>query len=51
VATTPPARFCGTPDGELPKLRPSVVHRFEEFTDDMMVWVFFYGPEGGEAET
>jgi mannose-6-phosphate isomerase-like protein (cupin superfamily) len=28
-----------------------VVHRFEEFTDDMMVWVFFYGPEGGEAET
>ena len=28
-----------------------VVHRFEEFTDDMMVWVFFDGPEGGEAET
>ena len=27
-----------------------VVHRFEEFTDDVMVWVFFYGPEGGEAE-
>jgi mannose-6-phosphate isomerase-like protein (cupin superfamily) len=27
-----------------------VVHRFEEFTDDMMAWVFFYGPEGGEAE-
>ena len=26
-----------------------VVHRFEEFTDDMVVWVFFYGPEGGEA--
>ena len=28
-----------------------VVHRFEEFSDDMMVWVFFYGPEGGEAGT
>jgi mannose-6-phosphate isomerase-like protein (cupin superfamily) len=28
-----------------------VVHRFEEFTDDMAVWVFFYGPEGGERET
>ena len=28
-----------------------VVHRFEEFTDDMVVWVFFYGPEGGEPET
>jgi mannose-6-phosphate isomerase-like protein (cupin superfamily) len=25
-----------------------VVHRFEEFTDDLVVWVFFYGPEGGE---
>ena len=26
-----------------------VEHRFEEFTDDLAVWVFFYGPEGGEA--
>ena len=25
-----------------------VVHRFEDFTDDFVVWVFFYGPEGGE---
>lgn len=25
-----------------------VVHRFEDFTDDLVVWVFFYGPEGGE---
>ncbi len=25
-----------------------VVHRFEEFTDDLAVWVLFYGPEGGE---
>jgi mannose-6-phosphate isomerase-like protein (cupin superfamily) len=24
-------------------------HRFEEFTDDLAVWVLFYGPEGGEA--
>jgi mannose-6-phosphate isomerase-like protein (cupin superfamily) len=24
------------------------VHRFEEFTDDLIVWVVFYGPEGGE---
>jgi mannose-6-phosphate isomerase-like protein (cupin superfamily) len=24
-------------------------HRFEEFSDDLAVWVFFYGPEGGEA--
>jgi mannose-6-phosphate isomerase-like protein (cupin superfamily) len=25
-----------------------VPHRFEEFSDDLVVWVFFYGPEGGE---
>jgi mannose-6-phosphate isomerase-like protein (cupin superfamily) len=27
-----------------------VEHRFEDFTDDLVVWVVFYGPEGGEAE-
>ena len=26
-----------------------VTHRFEEFSDDLAVWVFFYGPEGGES--
>jgi mannose-6-phosphate isomerase-like protein (cupin superfamily) len=26
-----------------------VEHRFENFTDDLIVWVLFYGPEGGEA--
>ncbi len=26
-----------------------VTHRFEEFSDDLAVWVFFYGPEGGET--
>jgi mannose-6-phosphate isomerase-like protein (cupin superfamily) len=24
-------------------------HRFEKFSDDFATWVFFYGPEGGEA--
>ena len=24
------------------------VHRFEEYTADLAVWVLFYGPEGGE---
>lgn len=28
-----------------------VAHRFEEFTDDLTVWVVFYGPEGGEDAT
>ncbi len=26
-----------------------VEHRFEDITDDLSVWVLFYGPEGGEA--
>jgi hypothetical protein len=26
-------------------------HRFEEFTTDFAVWVFFYGPVGGERVT
>jgi mannose-6-phosphate isomerase-like protein (cupin superfamily) len=25
------------------------VHRFEDFSNDLAVWVMFYGPEGGEA--
>ena len=24
-------------------------HRFEHFTEDLALWVIFYGPEGGEA--
>lgn len=24
-------------------------HRFEDFSDDLAVWVVFYGPEGGEG--
>jgi mannose-6-phosphate isomerase-like protein (cupin superfamily) len=27
-----------------------VQHRFENFSDDFAVWVFFYGPEGGEID-
>ncbi|MBX7218650.1 MAG: cupin domain-containing protein [Blastocatellia bacterium] len=26
-----------------------VEHRFVNFTDDLAVWVIFYGPEGGEV--
>ena len=25
-----------------------IQHRFENFSEDFAVWVFFYGPEGGE---
>lgn len=24
-------------------------HRFEDFTDDLLLWVLYYGPEGGET--
>jgi mannose-6-phosphate isomerase-like protein (cupin superfamily) len=27
-----------------------VEHRFENFSDNFAVWVFFYGPEGGEID-
>ena len=30
--------------------RAGDVHRFGEFSDDFSVWVFFYGPEGGEFD-
>lgn len=26
-----------------------VEHRFENFTDDLVVWVLFYGPQNGEG--
>jgi mannose-6-phosphate isomerase-like protein (cupin superfamily) len=25
------------------------VHRFEDFSDDLAVWVVFWGPPGGEG--
>lgn len=36
--------------GEVLFVPASVVHRFEDFTDDFAAWVFFYGPEGGEKQ-
>lgn len=29
-------------------VQAGVTHRFEDFTDDLYVWVVFYGPAGGE---
>ena len=48
--------FC---DGETEPFGPGdflfapagAVHRFENFSDDLAVWVLFYGPEGGEKES
>jgi len=35
--------------GDVLFVQAGVEHRFEDFTDDLVVWVVFYGPEGGEA--
>ena len=35
--------------GELLFVPAGVEHRFEAFSDDLAVWVIFYGPDGGEA--
>ncbi len=34
--------------GDFLFVKAGLDHRFEDFTDDFVVWVFFYGPEGGE---
>jgi len=34
--------------GDLLFVPAGTVHRFEDFSDDLAVWVVFYGPEGGE---
>ena len=36
--------------GEVLFVPAGVEHRFVDFTDDFATWVFFYGPEGGEAQ-
>ncbi len=35
--------------GDLLFVPAGVEHRFEDFSDDLAVWVLFYGPDGGEA--
>jgi mannose-6-phosphate isomerase-like protein (cupin superfamily) len=34
--------------GDLLFVAAGVEHHFEAFTDDLAVWVVFYGPDGGE---
>ncbi len=36
--------------GDLLFVPAGLVHRFEEFSDDLVLWVVFYGPEGGETD-
>jgi mannose-6-phosphate isomerase-like protein (cupin superfamily) len=41
------ARHPFTP-GDVLFVPAGVEHRFVDFSDDLAVWVIFYGPEGGE---
>ena len=36
--------------GDLLFVAAGIPHRFEDFSDDLAVWVMFYGPEGGEQQ-
>src|SRR5437762_11153929 len=33
--------------GDIIFVEAEVPHRFENFSEDLTLWVFFYGPEGG----
>jgi mannose-6-phosphate isomerase-like protein (cupin superfamily) len=35
--------------GDLLFVSAGTEHRFEEFTEDLAVWVLFYGPTGGDV--
>ncbi len=35
--------------GDLLFVAAGIEHRFENFTDDLALWVIFYGPDGGEG--
>jgi mannose-6-phosphate isomerase-like protein (cupin superfamily) len=37
--------------GDLMFVAAGTEHRFEDFTEDLAVWVVFYGPDGGEVPT
>ncbi len=34
--------------GDMLFVPAKAVHRFEDFTDDLLLWAVFYGPNGGE---
>lgn len=35
--------------GDLLFVAAGVEHRFEEYSEDLAVWVIFYGPQGGQV--
>jgi len=55
VVTSGQGWFRNGPDrhrfgpGDVLFVPAGVEHRFEEFSDDLGLWVMFYGPKGGES--
>lgn len=44
-------RLPGAPAaGDTLFVAAGVTHRFEQFSDDFVTWVVFYGPQGGERK-
>jgi mannose-6-phosphate isomerase-like protein (cupin superfamily) len=43
-------RLCIGP-GDFLFVPANVEHHFENFTEDLVIWAIFYGPEGGEASS
>jgi mannose-6-phosphate isomerase-like protein (cupin superfamily) len=48
VFVTPDKRQPFSPN-DLLFVPAGVAHHFEEFSEDLVLWVIFYGPDGGEA--
>jgi len=45
------AQVCRFDTGDVLFVPAGVAHRFEDFSDDLCVWVVFYGPQGGESSS
>lgn len=43
-------RRCSVEAGSFLFVPAGHTHRFEDFSSDFVVWVAFYGPEGGESD-
>ncbi len=43
------AEVTGFGPGDVLFVPAGAVHRFEDFSDDLVVWVVFWGPAGGDA--
>src|SRR5580658_5505489 len=42
------SKYTDFQQGDIIFVPAGAIHRFENFTEDFVTWVIFYGPEGGE---